>query len=691
MKKYLNFPFYLSIIWLICIILVNPIGDFPLNDDWSYGRNAKALALENKIYFDDWGAMTLIVHTMWGAFFCKIFGFSFTVLRFSTLLLGWAALLMTNLFFQEGGMNKKQAGWATLLLAFNPFFFTNAFTYMTEVPFMFFFITSSYFALKSINNKSDYNIIFTTLFSILAVLIRQHAVLVPLAFFFVFIIKNKLSLKTVIQSVIPFFLTFSTLNIFTNWRNSHYGLSENFGSTNTLYESIFNGRLELALQYKAQGFFTYWGLFLLPILILLIPYFLKRIPRIWMLVSIILTLIICYPYFSSQRDFLGNTFNNLGVGYIGITTSSQDSPPQIGLNDWENIFLIALIAATFLVQWILIRTGQIFILIKNKDSNQVNWSTPFALIICFTYFCFLMLNNHYIDRYNLLAVPFLILLIAPFQQPFHLPKAFKVLSQISFLIIVFFSIGATHDYLSWNRARWEASDFAHDNYEVKPGLINGGFEYKFTYGNHYMRPHGWEDMETWNTTPEQFLISFSEECKYETKNTFPYQRYFPPKTDTIFLLKKEPVTFFDTITCNMDSLSEEGEFFLTNQDDLLLANAETRNSEKSYSGNYAVAINSGQEYALTFTIKNIEPCEKISVTLNRFPARHPAKAVMVYDQKYYLKNLDYLTILDKSDWGKLNQEFKIPADFKEKTLTFFLFNPSAEKVYFDDLIIMRMK
>ena len=116
----------------------------------------------------------------------------------------------------------------------------------------------------------------------------------------------------------------------------------------------------------------------------------------------------------------------------------------------------------------------------------------------------------------------------------------------------------------------ETNHFAHNNYEVKPGLINGGFEYKFTYDNKYIRPNGWEDLETWNTTPEQFLVSFSEECKYETKNTFPYQRYLPPRTDSIFLLKKETISNIDTITCDMENLSADGKFFVTNKNNILV-------------------------------------------------------------------------------------------------------------------------
>ena len=167
--------------------------------------------------------MTLIAHTIWGAFFCKIFGFSFTALRVSTLIVGWVGLLATFFFFREGGLEKKQAFWATLLIALNPLYLVLSFSYMTDVPFMCFVILSALFFLKFIHGKPNYHLVLATLFSIIATLIRQPGILLPLSFFFIYIIKNKTSLKSVIQSVTPLISTTTILILFTNWRKSNYG------------------------------------------------------------------------------------------------------------------------------------------------------------------------------------------------------------------------------------------------------------------------------------------------------------------------------------------------------------------------------------------------------------------------------------------------------------------------------------
>lgn len=35
-------------IFTVAVLLVNPVGEFPLNDDWAYTQNCFALACENR-------------------------------------------------------------------------------------------------------------------------------------------------------------------------------------------------------------------------------------------------------------------------------------------------------------------------------------------------------------------------------------------------------------------------------------------------------------------------------------------------------------------------------------------------------------------------------------------------------------------------------------------------------------------
>jgi hypothetical protein len=76
---------FLVLIFVASIIVVNPLGNFPLNDDWSFAR-----AVQNLVERGDWRptgftSMPLITQSLWGTTFCLLAGFSFNALRFSTL------------------------------------------------------------------------------------------------------------------------------------------------------------------------------------------------------------------------------------------------------------------------------------------------------------------------------------------------------------------------------------------------------------------------------------------------------------------------------------------------------------------------------------------------------------------------------------------------------------------------------
>ena len=61
-----------------------PVGDFPLNDDWAYGLPVEVLLRDHKLRFTDWQWASLVAQVCWGAA-CLPGGFSYTALRSPTL------------------------------------------------------------------------------------------------------------------------------------------------------------------------------------------------------------------------------------------------------------------------------------------------------------------------------------------------------------------------------------------------------------------------------------------------------------------------------------------------------------------------------------------------------------------------------------------------------------------------------
>ena len=76
-----KYPFEYALIfllWLIALLLVNPLGDFPLNDSWSYGKAVHNLVEDGEFRLGKFTGMPLLTQVLWGSLWCEIFGFSFT-------------------------------------------------------------------------------------------------------------------------------------------------------------------------------------------------------------------------------------------------------------------------------------------------------------------------------------------------------------------------------------------------------------------------------------------------------------------------------------------------------------------------------------------------------------------------------------------------------------------------------------
>ena len=85
---------FLTGIWTAIIFIVNPVGEFMVNDDWAFVRCLESLMREGRLETTGHGPSNapggpaLITHLLWGLAFVKTAGFSLTVLRVSVLTLG---------------------------------------------------------------------------------------------------------------------------------------------------------------------------------------------------------------------------------------------------------------------------------------------------------------------------------------------------------------------------------------------------------------------------------------------------------------------------------------------------------------------------------------------------------------------------------------------------------------------------
>ena len=129
-----NRLFIILFLFFLAEVLINPIGEFPLNDDWAYAKIIKTFMLKGVIQPSEWGEAFFFTQMIWGLAFCKIFGFSFTILRLSEIILAFIGVIVFYHLLNRVTKSKTLVSVGTLLLVFNPVFLQQSNTFQTDIP-----------------------------------------------------------------------------------------------------------------------------------------------------------------------------------------------------------------------------------------------------------------------------------------------------------------------------------------------------------------------------------------------------------------------------------------------------------------------------------------------------------------------------------------------------------------------------
>jgi len=168
-------------LWGLALLLVSPRGDFPLNDDWIYGAAVKSWLDTGQYSGHPFSTASLVAQAGWGAAFCKLFGFSFTALRWSTLILWAVASCATVLMARCTGAARWASALAGCLVIANPLAANLGYTFMTDVPFMAFMALAGYGYLRAMEDVRARWLLWGSAFGLCALLTRQFAIILPAA------------------------------------------------------------------------------------------------------------------------------------------------------------------------------------------------------------------------------------------------------------------------------------------------------------------------------------------------------------------------------------------------------------------------------------------------------------------------------------------------------------------------------
>ena len=236
----------------------------------------------------------------------------------------------------------------------------------------------------------------------------------------------------------------------------------------------------------------------------------------------------------------GNVLFDIGLGPLLLRdTYILGLPhwPQAPSYIWNVINILGLLGGGVILLMIYRYIREVILQMKRKQ--EFDKVSLFLFYITILNLCLIFFVGYY-DRYLII---FPILLLSWGIKIFSIDSIKWVsVTRLSalFMIIFFmiFSIGATHDYLSWNRARWCALRSLIEDEQISPREIDGGFEFNgwFLYDSRYIEKPG---KSYWWVIDDFYIISFGPLIGYKIKNKFPFSRWIPPKKGFILVLERD--------------------------------------------------------------------------------------------------------------------------------------------------------
>lgn len=124
-------------IFLVCFMIAWPFAEMGFADDWSYVKTAEVFARTGHVVYNGFATPILGWQIAWGALFIRLFGFSFTAVKLSTLPLALATIFLFHGILVRFGITRRNALLGTLTLGLSPLLMPLAASYMTDVPGLF--------------------------------------------------------------------------------------------------------------------------------------------------------------------------------------------------------------------------------------------------------------------------------------------------------------------------------------------------------------------------------------------------------------------------------------------------------------------------------------------------------------------------------------------------------------------------
>ncbi|MDM0113951.1 glycosyltransferase family 39 protein [Variovorax sp. J22R133] len=539
------------LLWLVMLVISDPWGSYPLNDDWVYSLAVKSLLESGVYHFPSPSSANVGPQVFWGALFCLPFGFSFEALRISTSVLGLIGALVLFRTLETLTDDWKRSLFGTLALLVNPLYFGLSSTYMTDVPFVACSIVAIHFFVLGFRRQSSKHLLIAIGVSMLVILIRQLGICLLIGFAVAHVVQEKFSMRSVVKGLVVVGLG-AALHLGYQYWMVHTGrisLAATHSDVSKFAPSWHDGVAALGTSAKIV---SYLGLFFLPLAALFS--FRPRRPELEryekkLFVALgIFGLVLTALLFLTGKTIpsLGNVLMPFGLGPLTLRDTyllSINLPviPRVLQLAWQAMTILSVMAVTVALYFLATR----FARGANSQKHSAWWHNPllsFLLGTAGSYFLVLLYAaGHFpiFDRYLLFFLP--LLMVALFSADRASLPAMRgarlVTSAFCMLAMAVFSVAATHDYVAWGKTRWQATEELVRSDKIDPRQIDGGYEFNgwYIYDAGYVPTPG---KSYWWVVNDAYVIASGPMAGYDEIKRHAYDRWLLGETAHVLVLKK---------------------------------------------------------------------------------------------------------------------------------------------------------
>jgi hypothetical protein len=539
-------PCALAALWILICVAVNPIGDFPLDDDWAWTGSVRALAESHRLVIVGWAGMSLVAQIAGGALLSMIFGFSHSLLHLAGEAAGLISVLSLYALGRALGAARGVSFIVALVFALNPLVVQLSSTFMTDVPFAAMLLVSLAGLAWSLRSGSRAGLALMALMPIAATLTRQLGLAIPLAMAIGCVIGRRLDLRHLIAIMVAGVGSWVGLDVYERWLRRSGQMSGYYGEqAHVALQVIGHPRLWdkmiPRIGTRFEEIFIYIGFFVLPLLPMLLGRRLemrRRERRVALGATLLFAVVtLVWLIATGRRMPFDHGFNliDFGVGPVTLTDvylKELPHTPTLDSRVWTAVTLLGALGGCGVM---FLSITSLLQLIGGERSTEKTLAAT-AQAYSGGYFLILITAKFLFDRY--LITLFAAWMLSALWNGRDTVRRWMIAAALAGLLpLALFSVGATHDYQAWNRARWKALHDLATVYRVPPEQIDGGFEFngQARYGHASTPGKAW-----WWVEDDRYMVTMGDMPGYHVFMKVAWTRWIGAHDAQIFVLERNP-------------------------------------------------------------------------------------------------------------------------------------------------------